>query len=373
MYAGQRPRRRSLPTYPFAKERYWIEMTAAPAQAPSITSHAHPFLHRNTSLLGRQRFTSTFSGQEFFLRDHRVRTDGPAAEHVLPAVAYLEMARAAMTAASPDEARSNHLELHDTVWLKPLVIADETQVSIALFVDDNGDAGFEIYSADDGDETVHCQGQAVFTPAPAPAPLDLARLRAAMSAGSLEPADVYARFAAMGLEYGPAQQGLVAITLGEQQLLAQLRLPSLVESTEGDYVLHPSIMDSALQASIGLIEVDELAGKPPLPFLLESIRVIAPCTQDMFAWVRYARGTTAGDAAIRLDLDVCDAGGNVCVVMRGFLTRVFDGGAVAAQAKRRSGDVRAVNSDAFDDGFYEKLIAGIASHELTVDEALELG
>ena len=33
----------------------------------------HPLLHRNTSDLNGQRYTSVFIGSEFFLADHRVR------------------------------------------------------------------------------------------------------------------------------------------------------------------------------------------------------------------------------------------------------------------------------------------------------------
>jgi len=52
----------------------------------------HPLVQRNVSSLGRQRFTSIFGGDEFFLRDHVVN-----GEKVLSGVCYLEMARAALT------------------------------------------------------------------------------------------------------------------------------------------------------------------------------------------------------------------------------------------------------------------------------------
>ena len=91
----------------------------------------------------------------------------------------------------------------------------------------------------------------------------------------------------------------------------------------GDYVLHPSIMDGALQACIGLIEDESEERKcAPLPFALERLRVITPCTQDMVAWVRYAPESQAEDNGFKFDIDLCDEHGNVCVQMRGFSTRV---------------------------------------------------
>lgn len=47
-------------------------------------------LHRNTSDLLEQKFSTILNGDEFFLADHIVRN-----KRVLPGAAYLEMARAA--------------------------------------------------------------------------------------------------------------------------------------------------------------------------------------------------------------------------------------------------------------------------------------
>src|SRR5215469_13678244 len=74
----------------------------------------HPLLHRNTSDLSEQRYDSTFTGDEFFLSDHRVAVNGQAAHRVLPGVAYLEMARAAIEQAMPERPELALLELQNT-------------------------------------------------------------------------------------------------------------------------------------------------------------------------------------------------------------------------------------------------------------------
>nr|WGD86784.1 polyketide synthase dehydratase domain-containing protein [Bacillus subtilis] len=58
----------------------------------------HPLLHQNTSDFSEQKFSSVFTGDEFFLRDHVVR-----GKPVLPGVAYLEMAYAAINQAAGSE------------------------------------------------------------------------------------------------------------------------------------------------------------------------------------------------------------------------------------------------------------------------------
>ena len=221
------------------------------------------------------------------------------------------------------------LELRNTVWLKPLVVAGNTTVSITLSAseEDEGDQfAFEICS---GDAQIHCQGVATFTDAQAPARLELSRLEAQMTrGGSLLPAKLYAAFEQMGLHYGPAHRAVVAVEAGENQLLARLRTPPFLASTRAAYLLHPALMDCALQASVSLItDIDRSPGEPIVPFAMDSLRICSPdvLTPDagMYAWIRYTPGSRAGDEIVRLDIDVCDSRGFVGVAMRGFAVRVL--------------------------------------------------
>ena len=82
-----------LPAYPFAREEYWLSGNRTNAGKVGVAA-LHPLLHQNTSDLSGQRFSTTFTGQEFFLADHMVK-----GQRELPGVAYLEMARAAVEAA----------------------------------------------------------------------------------------------------------------------------------------------------------------------------------------------------------------------------------------------------------------------------------
>src|SRR5947209_7577876 len=135
---------------------------------------------------------------------------------------------------------------------------------------------------------VHCQGRAVWSKGAAPVRLDVEQLQ--RQAGE-----------------------------EKQQALARLRLG---EGEEGggwsEYVLHPSLLGSALQACAGLVE-DTSGGsiQAGLPLALDSLRIISSCSREMLAWVRYAAGSGAGAESVKLDVDLCDERGNVCVQMRG--------------------------------------------------------
>lgn len=351
LYSGARPRRLALPTYPFAKERYWVAPSRAHRKPESAgEARLHPLVHVNTSDLSQQGYSTVLAGDEFFLVDHRV--DG---QKMLPAVAYLEMARAAIKDAMPLEQTVSGLELRHVAWAQPIVVTEHKRITIAVFAESAEQVNFEIYSQDgEGGEVMHCQGQGVLC-SERVEKIDLDELRRRMTRGAVDKQALYAKFAGMGLEYGATFQGITAVHRGEGELLAELQLTDLPQATE--YVLHPSLMDSALQGSICLIEdVSVVAGKPPLPFALESLRIGAPCQREMAAFVRYSeagRVTTAN--LVKVDIDLCDLEGNVCVQMRGFSSRPMESGA------------------AFDEAHYQSIIAGVLSRKLSADEAEALG
>ncbi|HJU39820.1 MAG TPA: type I polyketide synthase, partial [Tahibacter sp.] len=140
------PRRIGLPGYAFARERYWLPPIKPLATTAVQAATLHPLLHRNVSDLAEQRYSSTFTGSEFFLADHVI-----GGHRVLPGVAYLEMARAAVAQATGSDAP---LTLSQVVWLRPLAVDAPTEVGIALAPQDDGGIAFEIRSGD----TVHAQG-----------------------------------------------------------------------------------------------------------------------------------------------------------------------------------------------------------------------
>jgi acyl transferase domain-containing protein len=159
LYGETTPQRVSLPAYPFAKDRYWIDIAPAAAVKSTTAAALHPLLHSNTSDLGEQRYSSTF----------REPT-------VLSAAALLEMARAAVEHATPERPESALLELRDVVWTE-VDVRENDRIHVALFTDEGGTGvrphlhlpgdtiGFEIYG---DDETIHCQGHAVWSREPAP-------------------------------------------------------------------------------------------------------------------------------------------------------------------------------------------------------------
>ncbi|MFS8211413.1 SDR family NAD(P)-dependent oxidoreductase [Paenibacillus sp. S29] len=335
LYGEAKPNRISLPTYPFAKERYCITDINKRTGASGVVLERetavgiHPLLQRNTSNIYGLQFSSIFTGKEFFLSDHVIR-----GQKLLPGVAYLEMARAAVeqVAGSPED-KWTSIRLKDVDWIRPVVVAEESvDVSIGLYPQDGGEIAYEIYSksgATDTELVVHSEGRAVIVPVAEIPAIDIETLLEQCNLGFFSSRQCYEAFATMQVSYGPGHQGIEKIYIGVGQALAKLSLPSSIYSTMEQFVMHPSLMDSALQATIGLIMStgDRKASiKPALPFALEELEVFNGCTSEMWAWIRMSEGSRQDGPLQKLDIDLCDEQGNVCVRMKGFSSRVAEGG-----------------------------------------------
>ncbi|MCP3924334.1 MAG: SDR family NAD(P)-dependent oxidoreductase, partial [Desulfobacterales bacterium] len=323
LYNDNKPKRISLPTYPFAKEQYWVPKSENKIKTAISALAIHPLLHRNTSDLSEQRYSSTFTGDEFFLNDHQVK-----GQKVLPGVAYLEMARAAINLAMGASDELVEIHLNNIVWIRSISINNHAKdVHIGLYPEKGNLIEFEIYSDPENkqDESiVHAKGICELKAVSQNQSLNLTSLRSEMNRGILTPDECYQSFKALGIDYGDGHQGLEEIYLGNKQVLAKLFLPSSILKTKDQYTLHPCLMDSALQASIGLMDDETGSSIPlklPLPFALQKLEVLGLCTETMYAWLRYSKGSMPSDKVQKIDIDMCDLDGNVCVRMTGFSSR----------------------------------------------------
>lgn len=92
LYVSGTPQRTHVPTYPFAKKRYWLETSSDAGSRTAVEAHnvLHPLIDSNISTLIEQKFTKRLHREERFLKSHVVQ-----GLMILPGVAHLEMARAA--------------------------------------------------------------------------------------------------------------------------------------------------------------------------------------------------------------------------------------------------------------------------------------
>ncbi|MFI8931748.1 SDR family NAD(P)-dependent oxidoreductase [Streptomyces sp. NPDC053474] len=351
-HAGRaRPRRVPLPTHAFDRDHYWLgdepadepaadrpraaaDRPASPAPSTADRSTApaaprHPLLQhalQDTDALAS--FASAFTAEDFFLRDHRV-----AGDPVLPGVASLEMGREAASRTLPaadsgDLGPAEVLRLENVVWSRPLAVRDGTRTVHTVVTaganspttgggstPESAPVAFEIRAAD----VVHARGVASRVRTAPPEPLDLDALTSRTDAATLDVDDFYATLRATGLDYGPAHRAVRELRLGDGEVLAALTVPDEVASTLDAYVLHPSLLDGALQAAFAPdAHAAERSGLA-LPFALDRIDVHGPTPRTAYAWVRAV--PTASRQVRRWDLDLCDTHGRIFARLRGYSMR----------------------------------------------------
>jgi len=96
----------------------------------------------------------------------------------------------------------------------------------------------------------------------------------------------------------------------------------------------------------------------------------------MAAWVRLSEGSRPEDKITKVDIDLCDQQGNVCVQVRGFASRILhsdEKAQTATLAEPTDHLLPFKETSPFDRVFYQTLIADIVNRNVSVDEAVELG
>ncbi len=288
------------------------------APAPRI----HPLLQRTVpgGPADEVTYETRFDGSEPYLRDHRVRGG-----RVLPGVAHLEMARVAVarTLGREDTAA---LRLTDVVWLRGAVSGpDGLTLRVRVRTDGEGCA-YEILAVGaDGATTLSGQGRASLVEDATGRSLSLDDLRATCTEATYSGEHVYGLYGGLDLEYGPSQRSLTELRTGRdaegrRQVLAELRLPETAEPLPGG-LLHPSVLDGALQATIGLWLGDGGSAALALPFALTRADALAASPARAYAWIRHQPGGGADGTSARLDVTVLDERGRVCAELTGLSTR----------------------------------------------------
>ncbi|TDR36317.1 acyl transferase domain-containing protein [Tahibacter aquaticus] len=278
LYGATVPQRVSLPGYPFARERYWLDIkpgtpALAAAGAAARSEVLHPLLQANTSDLYQQGYRSSFRGDEAFC----------TAQRTLCGAAYLEMARAALAYAGLWQGA---VELRNTLWAPPVRVEPGVPVCVEVQAGDADRLDYAIYSVSGDEEIVHCQGQARVLGEFAPECVDIAAVQQRSAQG------------------------------GSGELLVKLDLAPGQQADATRYVLHPQLLDQALQAAGALLPA-ATAGTSWLPATLDTLRVVNACAPRMWAWIRHAADSNG--AAAKLDIELCDEHGGVCAQLRGLV------------------------------------------------------
>ncbi|MGW0933075.1 SDR family NAD(P)-dependent oxidoreductase, partial [Streptomyces sp. NPDC002644] len=291
-------RRVELPTYAFARERYWPSVSARPGDMVSagLGETGHPVLAAGVELAddGGLVFAGRLSVRTHpWLAQHRVH-----GRIVVPGTAFVDLAVRAGDQAGCEAV--DELVLHT-----PLVLTGEESVQLQVLVgapDEEGARQLTVHSRLPDGTGWHGQpwvrhASGTLRPAAAAAPV-------AAPAASWPPEDghtvatneLYPALAGAGLEYGPVFQGLRGVRRVGADLWAEVDLPEQGHADAGRFGLHPALLDAALHAlAVRAAESDGPAGPPGLPFSFTDVTLAASGATSL-----RVRLSPRGDDAVEL-------------------------------------------------------------------------
>ncbi|MEQ9548564.1 MAG: amino acid adenylation domain-containing protein [Coleofasciculus sp. G3-WIS-01] len=331
-------RREHLPTYPFQRQRYWIE----PKKGAKAPTTSHPLLGERLDLAGTSdiRFQCQISqdGHNLtYLADHRI-----FGQAILPLTAYLEMALAAGKTMFPGKV----ITLQEVFIEQPLVLAAEkgesNTLQLVLTPKGNDIYSFQIYSRMAAQETslnptwirhgfgdvlVGKSGE-VNQAAPHPIPFNLAAWQEQCREG-ISAEVFYQRREGNGgakapttnrrshdIEFGPSFQGLEQLWKGDGVALGRIRVPDGVWQAMDEYTLHPALLDASLHL-LGAI----LPEGTYLPVVLDHLQLYHPPRRNLWSYATLKPGRSPDSEILNAEVHLFDDQGNLVALVSGLCLR----------------------------------------------------
>lgn len=331
-YRDRRARKITLPTYPFQRERHWVDSPSHTHERVSVAAMyatGHPLLGR------RLRSAIPVFEQELsaasvpFLQQHRV-----FGRAVLPATAYVELAQSA--AAEIFEGRQS--VVNNLVFTQPLVLAEEERKTIQVVTAEAGPgaATFKVFSFQTKNEknaaewTLHATGE-IATCEAGDETADVVgigdiqrRCRAKVEAESF-----YHSLLIRGLEFGPDFRGVSELWKNDTEAIACIETRSSLSMAAEPYWIHPAFLDACLQPIAALLPngADHNGGsRTYLPQRLATFRIHRrPGDQalgdQVWSHISLRESAAGRSGEITADISVLDNEGRSICELRGLVLR----------------------------------------------------
>ena len=306
-----------LPTYPFQRQRYWIETNTTSQQQTVLESSPtlHPLLGQKITresyfagLEKQNRFQSLIEAHRpEYLHHHQVFE-----QPLLPATAYWEIALAAGKNLFPQ----GNLVLEDVIIQKGLILPSDNSIKIQTVLTPREEQSYQwqIFSAplqNQEEQTWQLNAQGIIKLSSISKNLPINREKYQQECSeSIDVQSYYQQCQQRGFNYGSSFQGIKQLWSGQNQALAKIELPAELIPEISDYQLHPAFLDSALQV-IGASIKQTQSQQTYLPLALERLTLYRSAGTSCWVIASFNQDSMKGE------IKLIDEEGNLIAQMVG--------------------------------------------------------
>ena len=306
-------KRVALPTYPFQRERFWVQAAARPVAGHGASPGGRwPLSGGRSELPGgiTHHVVAVGPSLQTYLPDHLVygRIVVAGAFHV-----------AVMLAVAAERWPDKEVSLEDVEFREALVVSHDANVDVHVVLTARpGEplCAIEVATrrAEDGVWVVHAVGRTrlVFERVVAP---DLATF-VPPAPRTIEPSAIVLGLAAVAVTWGPSWNWITSVEAGQGSALCSLTPKIFADRTAP---IHPVLLDNCFAAALAVLgEVDEPQRRdatPWLPFALGRVRLLRPPAGVVRCGVRSVDGGAHAES-MAFDLGLWDETGAVAVIER---------------------------------------------------------
>ena len=353
-------RRLTLPTYPFQRERYFVERSMKKSDGPETAPVLHPLAARRLSSPSLKDivFESEISATSHpFLKDHRV-----FGRIIFPPAAYVE----AVSAAANLGLEKNPWAIENLVIGEALALEDSETKRLQTVLSRHKDGGayFQLFSSRvtslGAEDTwhLHASGNLVACENQASATIDLDAFR--RDSEELSPERFYASYQRRGVDFGPRFRGVNRVWRRSGQALGLIEAPLVLGREANEYAIHPALLDACIQVVAGA--VNEIDADPELfmPLEIESIRVFAAPVGKLWSAVS-VESDSPGQETVKAQFQIADEGGRLVAEIHGMSFKRAERAAVECAVQ---GNV--------DDWLYETVWVPLVGSETAASESVAI-
>ncbi|HEX9058949.1 MAG TPA: type I polyketide synthase [Clostridia bacterium] len=333
LYSQLKYYRLSIPVYPFAKERHWIEQKK---EAAGSTDKYKAEKMKNSLLdlclaesMDIKIYSTHFSVEKHWvLNEHKV-----AGSYVVPGTTYIEMICEIISRDNPQHT----VEMKDILFFTPLTVENGSEVEVHTIVKDEGEyKSFSVAakSTADGSWIKHVEGKYRVVEDCNAVNFDINEYKHDFKmVDNLQ----YGEDNGYAVKIGPRFKNLIEVYTGNDEVLAHLRLPKEYIDEAASFRMHPALMDTAVNMANGTIGEGFY-----LPLNYRSLRIYGRMPGEFYCHLKRKNKDKHNDETGVWDILLIEETGKVFAELEGYTVK-----------KVHHEEVKSVKSYNADLGFYE--------------------